>query len=174
MKAHGGRGGIAPFILNIDSRNTFTLLLLDTFERGMEPRYAVNRRLGWPQSRSEHYELEKNLKNKRRTWCHLLFYFTSYVLNMFRTLIYPSSGACDCAVQLPLRSFCSRFVVCWRFGAAGFEWCPCCRLQPATRTHQVGLLFFNYYNDARSNKHKIEKNLLPAPRIEPQVLPVAC
>ena len=61
------------------------------------------------------------LKNKRPTWCSLLFYFTSYVLNMFRTLIYPSSGACDCAVELPHLSFCSRFVVCWRFGAAGFE-----------------------------------------------------
>ena len=33
------------------------------------------------------------LKSKRPTWCHLLFYFTSYVLKMFRTLIYPSSGA---------------------------------------------------------------------------------
>ena len=33
------------------------------------------------------------LKNKRPTWCHLLFYFTSYVLNMFRTLICPSSGS---------------------------------------------------------------------------------
>jgi len=31
------------------------------------------------------------LQNKRPNWCHLLFYFTSYVLNMFRTLIYPSS-----------------------------------------------------------------------------------
>jgi len=41
------------------------------------------------------------LKNKRPTWCHLLFYFTSYVLNMFRTLIYPSSGACDYSVALP-------------------------------------------------------------------------
>jgi len=30
-----------------------------------------------------------------------LFYFTSYVLNMFRTLIYPSSGACDYSVELP-------------------------------------------------------------------------
>jgi len=69
------------------------------------------------------------LKNKRSTWCHLLFYFTSYVLNMFRTLIYPSSGASDCAVELPHRSFCSRFVVCWRFGVVGFEWCPCCRLK---------------------------------------------
>jgi len=28
------------------------------------------------------------LKNKRPTWCHLLFYFTSYVLNMFRTLTF--------------------------------------------------------------------------------------
>ena len=44
------------------------------------------------------------MKNKRPTWCHFLFYFTSYVLNMFRTLIYLSSGACDCAVELPHRS----------------------------------------------------------------------
>ena len=57
------------------------------------------------------------LKNERPTWCRLLFYyFTSYVLNMFRTLIYPSSGVCDCIVELPHRSFCSQFVVCWRFG----------------------------------------------------------
>jgi len=38
------------------------------------------------------------LKNKRPTWCHLLFYFTSYVLNILRTLIYPSSGVSDCVV----------------------------------------------------------------------------
>jgi len=48
---------------------------------------------------------------------------------MFRTLIYPSSGACDCVVELPHRSSYSQFVVCWRFGVAGFEWCPCCRLK---------------------------------------------
>ena len=69
------------------------------------------------------------LKNERPTWCHLLFYFTSYVLNMFRTLIYPSSVACDCVVELPHGSSCSQFVVCWRFGAAGFEWCSICRLK---------------------------------------------
>ena len=46
------------------------------------------------------------LKNERPTWCHLLFYFTSYVFNMFWTLIYPSSGACDCVVELPHRSSC--------------------------------------------------------------------
>jgi len=63
----------------------------------------------------------------------LLFYFTSYVLNMFRTLIYPSSGACDYYVELPHWSYCSWFDVCWSFGVVGLEWYPCCRLEPATR-----------------------------------------
>ena len=57
------------------------------------------------------------------------FFFTSYVLNMFRTLIYPSSGACDCIVDLPHRSSCSQFAVCWSFGAAGFGWCSFWRLK---------------------------------------------
>ena len=34
---------------------------------------------------------------------------------MFRALIYPSSGACDCVDELPHRSSCSQFVVCWSF-----------------------------------------------------------
>ena len=68
------------------------------------------------------------LKNKTQTWCHLLFYFNSYVLNMFRTLVYPSSGACDCAAELPHWLFCSWFGVCWRFNVVGLEWYPCCRL----------------------------------------------
>ena len=68
------------------------------------------------------------LKNKRPTWCHLLFYFTSYGLNMFRTLIYPSSGACDYSVELPHWSYCSWFDVWWSFGVVGLEWYPCCRL----------------------------------------------
>ena len=42
------------------------------------------------------------------------FYFTSYMLNMFRTLINPSSGACDTLVV------CSCFDVCWSFGVAGW------------------------------------------------------
>ena len=74
------------------------------------------------------------MKNKRPTLCHLLFYFTSYVLNMFRTLIYPSSGACDYSVELPHWLYCSWFDVCWSFGVVGLEWYPCCRLKPATRT----------------------------------------
>ena len=42
------------------------------------------------------------------------FYFTSSMLNMFRTLTHPSSGACDffyCITTL---------VVCWSFGVAGW------------------------------------------------------
>ena len=35
---------------------------------------------------------------------------------MFRILIYPSSGACNCVVKLPHRLFCSRFVMCWGCG----------------------------------------------------------
>ena len=68
------------------------------------------------------------LKNKRPTLCHLLFYFTSYVLNMFRTLIYPSSGARDCSVELPHWSYCSWFDVCWRFDVVGLEWYLCSSL----------------------------------------------
>ena len=48
---------------------------------------------------------------------------------MFRTLIYPSSGASDRVVELPHPSSCSQFVVCWSFGAAGFEWFSFCRLK---------------------------------------------
>ena len=65
-----------------------------------------------------------------------IFYFTSYVLNMFRTLIYPSPGACDCVVELPHQSSCSQFAVCWSFGVAGFEYCPCCRLNTGTTQNQ--------------------------------------
>jgi len=60
---------------------------------------------------------------------------------MFRTLIYPSSGACDYSVELPHWSYCSWFDVCWSFGVVGMvrsrtkatefslvglEWYPAC------------------------------------------------
>ena len=47
---------------------------------------------------------------------------------MFRTLIYPSSGACDYSVELPHWSYCSWLDVCWSFGVVGLVWYPCCRL----------------------------------------------
>ena len=62
-------------------------------------------------------ELKTNLMS-------LAIFFTSYVLRMFRTLIYPSSTASDCVVELPHLSSCSQFVVCWRFGGVGFGWWP--------------------------------------------------
>jgi len=51
-------------------------------------RCVLEFRCGWVGVVSE-------LQAEASAWCHLLFYFTSYKLNMFRTLIYPSSGACD-------------------------------------------------------------------------------
>ena len=59
--------------------------------------------------------------------------FTSYVLNIFRTLIYPSSGACDYSVELLHWSYCFVIDVCWSFGVVGLEWYPCCRLKTAAR-----------------------------------------
>ena len=71
------------------------------------------------------------MKNKRTTWCHLLFYFTSYVLNMFQTLIYPSSGACNYSVESPHRVIfflvqCVLEIWCGWVGVVSM-------LQPATR-----------------------------------------
>ena len=53
--------------------------------------------------------------------------------NMFRTLIYPLSGACDYSVELPHWSYFSWFDVFWSFGVVGLEWYPCCRLKLALR-----------------------------------------
>ena len=51
------------------------------------------------------------IKNQLDVTCY--FYFTYYLLNMFRTSICPSSGACDCVDGLPHRLSSSLFVVCW-------------------------------------------------------------
>jgi len=63
------------------------------------------------------------------------YFFTSSMLNMFRTLIYPSSGTCDYSVELPhwciaLGSMCVGVSVWLGWGGirvAGFS-----LLQPAT------------------------------------------
>jgi len=59
---------------------------------------------------------------------------------MFRTLIYPSSGACDYSVELPHWSYYSWFDVCWSFGVVGLEWHPCCGLQLEFRCGWVGMV----------------------------------
>ena len=63
----------------------------------------------------------------------LLFYFTSYVLNMFRTLIYPSSGAYDFFLSYHHIGcvFLFRCVLEFRCGWLG--WYLCGRLKPATQ-----------------------------------------
>ena len=66
------------------------------------------------------------IKNQLDVTCY--FYFTYYLLNMFRTSICPSSGACDCVDGLPHRLSCSLFVVCWGLLRVIFV------LQPANRT----------------------------------------
>ena len=50
--------------------------------------WLYNRCLFWESIR----HADAQLTNEKPTWCHLLIYFTYYVLNMFRTLIYPSSA----------------------------------------------------------------------------------
>ena len=40
------------------------------------------------------------LNKERPTRCHLFFYFNYLMLNMFRMLVHPSSGACDLFVEL--------------------------------------------------------------------------
>jgi len=49
----------------------------------------------------------------------ILLYFTSSMLNMFRTLIHPSSGACDFSIESPHWS-CVLVLMCvGSFGVAG-------------------------------------------------------
>jgi len=84
------------------------------------------------------------IENKRPTLCHLLFYFTSYVLNMFRTLIYPLSGAYNHSVELPHWSCVLGSM--YASVSLWLGWRGIC---------VAGWSFvFNYYNDAQSNKYK--------------------
>jgi len=62
------------------------------------------------------------------------FYFTSSMFNMFRTLIHPSSGACDFSIISPHLSCVLVSMCVGSFGVAGLVWYPYSRLkQPATR-----------------------------------------
>jgi len=113
------------------------------------------------------------------------FYFTSSMLNMFRTLIHPSSGACDFSIVSPHGS-CVRVLMCvgfsvWLVGVVSV-WqasdintsiirslrlfycittlvvCSCidvCWSFGVAGWGGIRLLFFNYKNDAWSNIHKI-------------------
>jgi len=65
------------------------------------------------------------------------FYFTSSMLNMFRTLIHPSSGACDFSIVSPhwlcvLVSMCVGVSV-----VAGLGWYQCSRLKHNWSVHAM-------------------------------------
>ena len=74
------------------------------------------------------------------------FYITSSMLNMFRTLIHPSSGACDFSIVSQHWS-CVLVPMCvGSFGAAGLGWYPCSRLQAsACYTTQSALYIHTTY-----------------------------
>jgi len=55
---------------------------------------------------------------------------------MFRTLIYPSSGACDCAVELAHRSFVLGSLCVGDLVQLGLSSVRVADFQPATRTLQ--------------------------------------
>ena len=56
------------------------------------------------------------------------FYFTSSMLNMFRTLIIHHQEPATFLLYHHI-VVCSCFDVCWSFGVAGLGWYPCCRLK---------------------------------------------
>ena len=62
----------------------------------------------------------------------LKFYFTSSMLNMFRTLIHPSSGACDISIVSP-HWLCVLVSMCVGVSLWLVRVVSCRRLQPATR-----------------------------------------
>jgi len=113
------------FCVDLRGKSGFGLLLIRwlVFYKRDEEEFYVN----WTVHHCDSWRIRDQLD----VTCY--FYFTSYVLNMFRTLIYPSSGAWDYSVELPHWSYCSWFDVCWCFGVVGLEWYSCCRLKPATR-----------------------------------------
>ena len=115
---------------------------------------------------SEHSPL---LNKKRPTWCHLLFLFRYLMLNMFRMLIHPSSGACDLFVELFRGLYCSGMmrvgVTLW-FGWGG--------VLSGSKWHQVGLSLFIYQDDARSNKCKIHSPLSLEGEVKDCYMPDIC
>ena len=110
----------------------------------------------------------------------LAFLFHYLMLNMFRMLIHPSSGAGDLFVELFHGLYCSgsmRVGVMLWFGWGGVasgcrlqllrmvvltsETCWASNNEIKKKWHEVGLSLFNYQDDALSNKHKIHTHLSP-------------
>ena len=54
----------------------------------------------------------------------LALLFHHLLLNMFRMLVHPSSGACDLFVELFQGVVLLLFDVCWCYGVVRLEWYP--------------------------------------------------
>jgi len=78
---------------------------------------------------------------------------------MLRTLIYPSSGACDYSVELPHWSYCSWFDVCWSFGWSGIRVAGWNSDTTPTQPHQNSNTHLTKNNTAnvviQQNSHKL-------------------
>jgi len=77
-------------------------------------------------------DVQESLKNKRQTLMSLaiLFHFlcAQHVSDINISAIMSLRLFC----RITTLVYCSWFDVCWRFGVAGLEWYPCCRLKPST------------------------------------------
>jgi len=78
------------------------------------------------------------------------------MLNMFRTLIYTSSGACDYSVELPHWSYCSLFDVCWCFGVVELEFV----FYSSTITMMHGPINIRLMKDGYPKVHTSSRNLM--------------
>ena len=86
----------------------------------------------WASCKEQQCQLHLVLNKERPTWCHLLYLLFHYLLlNMFRMLIHPSSGACDLFDELFHGLYCFGSmcvgVTLW-FGWGGVV--SVCRLKP--------------------------------------------
>jgi len=82
------------------------------------------------------------LNRVRPTWCHL-FYYVNLLLNMFRVLIHPSSGACD-------------YLVCYCIGCIVLAWgvfVLCSRLTLGDVVSECRL--YHYYHSGGSTCTRI-------------------
>ena len=92
---------------------------------------------------------------------------------MFWTLIYPSSGACDCVDELPHRSSCSQFVVFVVFGLLQTtKYQPQQKLQHTKNWEQCAVLFFIPALSIlwwRVFLYRFQRGILPSWRLFPGV-----
>ena len=68
----------------------------------------------------------------------LAFLFHYLMLNMFRMLIHPSSGACDLFIELFHGFYCSGSMRCWCYVVVWLGWCGIpAKPQRNTNTHRT-------------------------------------